>query len=397
MLSAKDVPIELYREAASKNDDSDRRAFATFAIRSESERSLRASIALAQSEPGIPAHPDNFDADPWLLNTQTGLVDLRTCEIAAHAREAMCSQICGTGYEPGIRSELWERCLETWLPDRDVRSFVKRSVGYTLIGATLEQVIFILWGDGANGKSVFVEVIRKVLGSYALHTPADTLISNRGSGIPNDIARLKGARFVSASESGENRLLAEAKVKALTGGDTITARFMRGEFFEFEATFAIWISTNHKPVIRGQDDGIWRRIRLIPFNSTIPKGQRDSKLQLRLESELPAILTWAVEGCLEYQRRGLDAPAAVTAATDDYRRESDLFGDFLDDRCVIGTGRFATSRQLHDDYRNWAKTVGVHADSKTAFGKRLSERGFTQRKHGGERGWAGLSLDPLDT
>ena len=388
---AKDVPRDLYQAAAGAETDDGRTASAKWAYRTEAEVRLRALISLAQSE--LPASPDDFDADPWILNTTREMVDLRSGDSFRHAREEMCSKVAGSYFDPTIRSELWEQCLATWLPDPEVRAFVKRAVGYSLIGSVTEQALLIVWGSGANGKSVFLETIRAALGDYALQTPAETLISNRSTGIPNDVARLKGARFVSASESDENRRLAEAKVKALTGGDTISARFMRAEWFDFVPTFTVWLSTNHKPIVRGSDEGIWRRIKLIPFTVTIPEGERDGQLQERLRAELPAVLAWAVEGCLEYQKRGLDSPQGVTGATDDYRRESDVFGEFLEERCIVEPGRFTTAAALYEAYRIWMKAAGEEPVTKTALGKRLTERGFDKRKGpGGHRGWDGIAV-----
>ncbi|MEZ4330424.1 MAG: phage/plasmid primase, P4 family [Myxococcota bacterium] len=394
MRRAKDVPRDLYACAAVVKGDEARRELAAHARSSESEHRLRAMCSLAQSEPGIPAAPDEFDSDPWTLNTPKGLADLRTGELAPHSRDAMCSKVTGAGFEPGARSELWERCLERWLPDADVRAFVQRAVGLSLIGEVLESVLLILFGAGANGKSVFMETVRSALGDYALQTPAETLIANRRSSIPNDVARLRGARLVSASESEENRHLAEAKVKALTGGDTISARFMRAEWFEFRPTFTVWLLTNHKPVVRGSDEGIWRRIRLVPFTVTIPESERDGTLLERLRAELPAVLAWAVEGCLDYRRIGLTPPSPVVLATDEYRRESDLFGEFLDERCTVEPGRFASSRALYDAFREWAKAAGEESMTRTAFGKKLTERGFDKaRAPGGGRGWGGISVN----
>lgn len=392
MRRAKDVPRDLYQAAAVASNDDERKALASWARQTESEGRLRALISLAQSEPGIPAAPDDFDAEAWALNTPKGLVDLHTGELAPHERVAMCSKITGASYAPGIRSELWERCVERWLPDPDVRGFVQRAVGLSLIGDVLENVLLIPWGGGANGKSVFRETVSAALGEYALQTPSETLISNRSTSIPNDVARLKGARFVSASESDENRRLAEAKVKALTGGDTISARFMRAEWFDFKPTFTVWLLTNHKPLIRGSDEGIWRRIRLIPFTVTIPEKERDRRLQERLRAEISGVLGWAVEGCLEYQRRGLDAPDAVMVATETYRRESDIFGEFLDERCTVEYRRFVSSDALYESYREWAKAAGEDPITKTAFGRKLTERGFDRGKQGGHRGWLGIAL-----
>jgi len=387
--------MDLYREAAEIPDTAKREKVATQARRTESEKSLKSLISLAQSD--IPANPDDFDPDPWVLNTPKGIVDLKTGEIGPHSREAMCSKVTGVGFEPGARSEFWEQCLDTWLPDPGVRSFVKRAVGYSLIGDIFEEILLIAWGSGGNGKSKFFETVRMALGDYATHTPAETLVSNRSGGIPNDVARLKGARFVTASESEENRRLAEAKIKALTGGDMIAARFMKAEWFEFKPTFTLWLWTNHKPIISGQDDGIWRRIRLIPFDAKIPEAKRDGHLLEKLRGELPAVLAWAVEGCLEYQDRGLDPPSGVKDATDTYQRESDVFGEFLEERCLVKPGLFATSEGLYAAYRDWSKAAGEDTVTKTAFGKKLTERGFDSAKAGGNRGRGGIALRGLDT
>jgi putative DNA primase/helicase len=386
--------MDLYRKAAEIAETDSREKVARQARKTESEKSLKSLIALAQSD--VPASPDDFDSDPWALNAPNGIVDLGTGEITPHSREAMCSKVTGVEFVPGARSELWEQCLDTWLPDPEVRDFVKRAVGYSLIGDIFEEVLLIAWGSGGNGKSKFFETIRMALGDYATHTPAETLVSSRSGGIPNDVARLKGARFVTASESEENRRLAEAKVKALTGGDMITARFMKAEWFEFKPTFTLWLWTNHKPIIGGQDDGIWRRIRLIPFDAKIPDEKRDGHLLEKLRSVLPAVLAWAIDGCLEYQKRGLGAPLGVTDATKTYQRESDVFGEFLDERCVEKPGLFATSEGLYTAYREWSKAAGEDAITKTAFGKKLTERGFSREKYGGRRGWVGISLGKLD-
>ncbi len=389
---ATDVSTDLYQQAAGADSEANRKELARHAISTESEKRLRSLVSLAQSLPSIPAGPDEFDADPWVLNTPKGLVDLRTGELSPHDRAAMCSKVTGAGYEPQARSELWERCLETWLPDPEVRAFVQRAVGYSLIGIITEQILLIMWGGGANGKSVLQEILRKAIGDYAMHTPPETLISNHSGGIPNDIARLRGARLVSASESDENRRLAEGRIKALTSGDAIAARFMRAEWFEFVPTFTVWLSTNHKPIIRGQDLGIWRRIKLVPFEVEIPEADRDPYLLQKLETELPAVLAWAIQGCLDYQAIGLNAPEAVEVATADYRRESDVFGEFIEERCEIKAERFATSEGLYLAYQEWAKGAGEKVLTKTMFGKKLNERGFDREKQGGVRGWIGIAL-----
>lgn len=389
---AKSIPIDLLHEAAADPDASRREAIARHAAKTESERSIRAMIHLAKSEPPIPARPDDFDADPLMLNTPKGMIDLQTGEIHSHDRAAMCTRSTGAGYVPGARSELWEKCLETWLPNSEVRSFVQRIVGYSVIGTVTEHILPILYGLGANGKSVFIEAIRRALGEYAAQTPAETLVGSRTTGVPNDVARLKGARFVTASETEENGRLSEGKVKSMTGGDRLIARFMRGEWFEFSPTFTVWLSTNHRPVVQGTDEGIWRRLKLIPFNVRIPEDQRDPELAAKLDRELEGVLAWAVEGALEYQRIGLCPPAAVEAATNEYRRDQDVIGAFIAEECIEDPNGTVSIAELFERFEGWCGRSGEKSGSKRAFGQKLEERGLSKGRSANARIWRGLSL-----
>lgn len=389
---AKSVPIDLMHESAADPDSARREAVAKHSTKTESEKSIRAMINLAKSEPPIPARPDDFDADPWLLNTPKGMVDLQTGEIHPHERAAMCTRSTGVGFVQGARSDLWESCLKTWLPDPEVRAFVGRVVGYSLIGSVTEHILPILYGLGANGKSVFVETIRRALGDYAAQTPAETLVGSRTTGVPNDVARLKGARFVTASETEENGRLSEGKVKSMTGGDRLIARFMRGEWFEFVPTFAVWLSTNHRPVVQGTDDGIWRRLKLIPFNVRIPEDQRDPELAAKLDRELEGVLAWAIEGALEYQQIGLRPPAAVEAATSEYRRDQDVIGAFIADECNEDPNGRVSIKDLFEKFEEWCQRSGEKSGSKRSFGQKLEERGFSKGRSEKARNWRGLTL-----
>jgi putative DNA primase/helicase len=224
-------------------------------------------------------------------------------------------------------------------------------------------------------------------------TSTDTLLVQRNSGIPNDIARLVGARLVSASESEAGRNLAEALVKQMTGGDTISARFLHAEFFDFRPAFKLWFRTNHKPTIRGTDDGIWARIRLIRFTQRIADAERDKQLPARLLAELPGILSWAVQGCLAWQRDGLGMPTDVAKATDEYRKEMDVLGGFLADCCVVGLEHRCTAKDLYTAYTKWAEEGGERALTQKALSLRLIERGFVSAKGtGGTRMWSGLKV-----
>jgi len=258
--------------------------------------------------------------------------------------------------------------------------YVQRAVGYTLTGRTDEQCLFFCYGTGANGKSVFEETLGRLLGEYGTATRTETIMARGSGGIPNDIAALRGARYVSINETADGQRINEPLVKDMTGGDTMSARFMRQEFFTFRPTFKLWIRGNHKPVITGTDYGIWRRIHLVPFTVTIPEAERDPALLDKLRLELPGILRWAVEGCLAWQREGLRPPIVVTHATAQYRREMDVLGTFLEDRCTVRPHGQVSAKSLYRAYRDWCDGAGEHPVNQRRFGIALQERGI-EKEH----------------
>ncbi|MDZ7809989.1 MAG: phage/plasmid primase, P4 family [Arhodomonas sp.] len=284
--------------------------------------------------------------------------------------------------------------MERVLPDREVRAFVKRFAGYALTGSTAEQVLAFMYGTGRNGKSVFIETLAALMGDYHTATRIETLSVTRGGGIPNDVAALAGARLVTVSETPEGSRLNESLVKDLTGGDTITARFLRHEFFQFRPQFKLWVRGNHKPQIRGTDDGIWRRVMLIPFTVQIPEPEVDPTLTEKLRDELPGILQWAIAGCLEWQRQGLRPPATVANAVREYRSEMDTLATFIEERCVIAEHAMASAKALYQDYTQWCEQSGERPVSQTRFGMSLSERGFPKDKGGAANTyhWFGIGL-----
>ena len=389
---AKETVRGIYREASEAQDEGRRKALAQHATRSEAESKVRAMLELAKSE--LPVTPDELDANPWLLNAENGTIDLRSGELREHRREDLITKITPVEYRPDAPAPAWDAFLERVLPGEELRGFVQRAAGYSATGDTSEQCLFINHGTGANGKSTFQEAISAALGDYSMRAPTEMLLAKRAGGIPNDIARLKGARFVAASETEEGRRLAESLVKDLTGQDTITARFMRGEFFDFKPTHKLWLSTNHKPEIRGTDNAIWRRIRLIPWSVTIPPAEQDKKLPVTLRRELPGILAWIVRGCLEWRRKGLQAPDEVRRATVEYRAEMDVLAGFVSECCEEGADFWDYSKDLYDKYKLWCEDNGERTESKRRFGERLRERGYGKDK-GGARGahiWRGLRL-----
>ncbi len=395
---AKATIRDLYREAADL-DDAARQALGKHALRSEAGARLRAMVDLTESEPGIPVHPDELDRDPWLLNVRNGTVNLRTGALRPHERGDLVTKLAAVEYDPAADCPTFLAFLDRIMAGNEgLIRFLQRAAGYSLTGDTSERVLMILHGEGRNGKSTFLEVLRSILGDYAIRTPTDTLMAKRENGIPNDVAALRGARFVSASEADEGRRLAEATIKDLTGGDTISARFMRGEFFNFAPEFKLWLGTNHKPGIRGTDQAIWDRIRLVPFTVRIPDSEQDKRLREKLLAEASGILTWALEGCLDWQRDGLGEPQEVTEATAGYRAEMDVLGAFLDDRCVCHEHAQVSAKALYAAYQAWCDETGEKPLTQQATGRRLTERGFDSAQLGKSRTrtWLGIGLKTDD-
>ena len=389
---AKETVSSIYQEAAAAPNDEARKELGKHATRSEAGARIKEMVDLARSD--VPVMPDELDASPDLLNTESGTIDLRTGELREHRREDLITKIAPTTYRPDAAAPTWEAFLERVLPGEDLRAFVQRAVGYSATGDTSEQCMFINHGGGANGKSTFQEAIAAALGDYAMRAPTEMLLAKRSDGVPNDVARLKGARFVSASETEEGRRLAESRIKDLTGQDTITARFMKAEWFDFAPTHKLWLSTNHKPEIRGTDAAIWRRIRLVPWTVSIPPAEQDKKLPIALRHELAGILAWVVRGCLQWRREGLQAPDEVRKATGEYRAEMDVLAGFLVECCEQDTGHWEYAKDLYECYKRWCDENGERPEPQRKFGGRLGERGF-QRDRGGSRGagiWRGVRL-----
>ncbi len=387
---AKETVRGIYQEAAEAGDEDRRKALAKHAARSESADKIRAMLELARSE--LPVAPDELDADPMVLNAKNGTIDLRTGELREHRREDLITKLAPAEYRPDAEAPAWGAFLERVLPDEELRGFVRRAAGYSASGDTSEQCLFINHGVGANGKSTFHEAAAAALGDYAMRAPTDMLLARRSGAVPNDVARLKGARFVSAAETEDGRRLAESLVKDLTGQDTITARFMRAEFFDFKPTHKLHLSTNHKPEIRGTDAAIWRRIRLVPWTVTIPPAEQDKKLSEKLRGELAGVLAWIVRGCVEWRHEGLKAPDAVRKATGAYRSEMDVIGAFIEDCCVLRPDASALATPLYVAYKEWCEESGEPIEKQRRFGMRLTERGLRREKVGGVYKWYGIGL-----
>ena len=376
---------KIHKEAEKAPDARDRKDIAKHAMQSESEARIRAMISLARSDENIAVLPEEMDLDPWLLNCLNGTVDLKTGKLLSHDRQVLITKLAPVQFDENAQCPLWLSFLNRIMNGNDnLISFLQRAVGYSLTGDTSEQCLFIFYGAGANGKSTFLQTINSMLGDYATQTPTETLLVKQKGAIPNDVARLKGARFVTASEAENGQRLAESLIKQMTGGDTISARFLHQEWFDFDPTHKIFLGTNHKPVINGTDEAIWRRIRLVPFEVTIPEPERDRNLIHKLEDELPGILAWAVKGCLQWQEEGLGIPEEVKVATQSYRCEMDILADFISDCCTIDESASVAVKDLYEAYRRWCDLNGEKALKKPSLARKLQDKGFlTVRGSGG--------------
>ena len=392
---AKETVRAIREEAADQDDEKQQKSLMKWALKSEAESKVNSMITLARSEPGIPVSPDDLDADPWLLCVSNGTVDLRTGELREHRRDDLITKWTPIAYDQRAVCPQWLAFLDTIMAGKEsLVGFLQRTAGYSLSGSTAERALFFLYGVGANGKSTFLETIKAMMGDYAMRTPTETLLAKQDGAIPNDVARLKGARFVSASEAEEGKRLAESLVKSLTGGDTISARFMRGEWFDFKPEFKLWLATNHKPIIRGTDKGIWDRIRLIPFEVRIPDEQQDKELPKKLMEELEGILAWAVQGCLDWRASGLGMPEEVRSAVAMYRTEMDILASFMNDRCVVMESAKASAKDIFESYKAWCEASGEKPMTQRMLGMRLKDRGFENRRAGaaGNFMWFGIGV-----
>jgi len=349
---------------------------------------------LARADRRHAATTEEWDADPWLLNTPGGVVDLKTGRQRPHDRADRMTKI--TTATPRGECPKWTSFLaDITGGDVELQSYLQRMVGYCLTGVTSAHALFFLYGTGANGKSVFANVISTILGDYAATAPMDTFVEARGDRHPTDLAGLRGARFVTAIETEQGRRWNESKVKAITGGDKISARFMRQDFFEFFPHFKPVIVGNHKPAIRNIDEAMKRRMHLIPFTVTIPPEKRDGRLTEKLLAERDGILAWAVAGCLAWQREGLNPPACVQAATDEYFEAEDAIGQWIEERCLLANTHRESVSDLFADWREWAERAGEYVGSIKRFSELMATRKFEKcRLTGGARGIAGITLRP---
>lgn len=359
---ADEICEDIKKEALNIPDEDLQEQMLKFAKRTASSNAKEAMIRECQHLYDVPASPEMFDGYTDFLNCQNGIVNLRNGELIPHDSSFMMSKICNAEYDVKHKSpKMWLKFLDDITDgDKDLQEYIQKCVGYSISGSNAEQCSYFLYGMGNNGKSTFLDTIADLLGSYAATTQPDTIMMQSkfaGGGANSDIARLKSARFVACEEPTEGIRLNEGLLKQLTGGSKVTCRFLYGDEFEYTPEFKIWMATNHKPVIRGTDLGIWRRIKLIPFEVTIPPEKVDKHLKYKLRQEFPQILAWAVDGCMKWQKEGINDPACVTEATKDYKQEMDLIAGFMEQCIVIDytSDEKIMASDLFMLYSNWAK------------------------------------------
>jgi putative DNA primase/helicase len=358
-----------------------------------SAKTVNAITQLARADRRHAAITDQWDTNIWLLNTPTGAIELPAGRLRSHDREDYVTKIAAAA--AGGSCPLWLQFLDRIMGgDGELVGYLQRVAGYALTGSTREHALFFCYGKGANGKGVFINTMKAVLGDYAAVAPMETFLASNTDRHPTDLAGLRGARLVCAQEVQEKRRWDAVKIKALTGGDPISARFMRQDFFTYVPEFKLLLAGNHKPGLAGVDEAWRRRFNLIPFSVTIPKADRDLDLFDKLKAEWPGILQWAVEGCRLWAERGLDPPAAVVEATEAYFAEQDSVGRWIEEECGILSVYSETLAHLFASWKAWCERAGLHPGTNTRLSDALDERGFQRIRigHDRERGFAGIAL-----
>lgn len=367
-------------------------ARASWAKASESRSVIFSSLALAENLLAIPA--DSLDASRYLVGCPAGVLDLSLCAVRPHQQGDRITKRIACDYDSAARAPTWERFVhEIMGGSSELSDYLQTLCGYVLSGERGEHLLPVFHGTGANGKSTFLSTLQALMGDYAGTAAPGLLISRNGTDHPTGLASLQGKRLVVVSETGESGKLNEEQVKQLTGGDRISARRMRQDFYEFDPTHLIVLQTNHKPRVTGTDEGIWRRVKLIPFNVTIPPERRDATLGAKLLAELPGILAWMVEGWRKYKAHGFKEPQAVKVATAEYRSASDHVGAFIEDRCNVGPTLSVNVGVLYVTYKGWCAENGEYPLTQRALGLRLAERpGLSQGRSAHARAWRGLGI-----
>lgn len=360
------------------DDEKKQEAYLKWAIKTAGSKMKSNMLIEAQHIPGIPVGANDFDIQDDLINCENGIVNLRNGEIIPHNPSYMMSKISYSAYDNKSKKkpEKWLEFLKDITNgDEDLQNYLQKAVGYSLSGSAKEQCLFFCFGNGNNGKSTFLNVITDIAGTYSLNMQSESIMIKKNTGAVNtDIARLNGSRFVTVAEPEENVRLNEQLIKQMTGGEQLTARFLYGNEFQFNPIFKLWIGTNHKPIIRGTDDGIWRRVVLIPFTVKIPNEKIDKNLSWKLRKELPLIMKWAVDGCILWQKEGLKKPTCIQKSSDEYRQEMDVLSKFVEDCVKVDDKNKIKAGDLYHIYQKWAIENNEYEMTNQKFGKEFVKR-----------------------
>ena len=383
------------KAAANLTDKEESKKEFGWALASEDRHRLDAALRIAKSLPPIAEPGTGWDADPWLFGVANGILNLRTGTLRPMTQEDRITKFSPIRFDPSERCPRFERFVtEVFLGDTDMTDYLQKAGGYSLTGSVREQCMFVAYGSGRNGKTTLLEILLHVLGDYGEDLSVSVLEVKRNGNMAGEAVNLPGARFVKSVEIREGRRLDEARIKALTGGDTISVRPLYRNSFSFQPTHKLWLAVNHKPVITDSSPAMWRRIRLFPFTRAFDGMQDDKELPEKLKAEASGILNWLIQGCLAWQREGLRTPAKVEEATREYERESDSIGPFLEDCCIVDSAESVTSADLWGAYQDWAKRTGAVPLSRSAIADRLKRRGHKSEESGHDkrRVWRGLAL-----
>lgn len=379
-------------EAMLTSNQKERRALLKWQKTSENAGRIAAMITLAQSEAELVVHVADLDQHPKLLNCRNGTLDLQTFELRPHRRKDLLTQKIPVSYDPTAECPEWLKFLGRVLGGSDeVMRFVQRAVGYSLTGEMTAQCFFLLYGGGQNGKSTFLNTLREMFGDYGYPAAFHTFLHQQHGEMRNDLAALRGKRFVTAIEAESGERLSESVIKSITGGDPITARYLHREYFSYIPQCKIWMGVNDKPTIRSTGRGIWRRLHPIAFTVEIPDTEVDQELPEKLRREWPGILRWALEGCRQWRAAKLAPPLEVQKAKAEYREEMDVLGPFISECCEVGPDYKITAAAIYQKYKSHCDRNGEKPWAQRTFGLALKQRGFKPDKDGdGTRYWRGV-------
>lgn len=385
-----DADIQYVEQHSSSSEEAERLVakLNSAAHRDGVERWLRGMVAIDDH---------TLDSNPTLLNCQNGILDLETGKLYEHKPDYRMTRITNANYEPDAKSQFWNDFLNVVFEgNQEVIRFVQKSLGYSITGDRSERCIFIAWGQGMNGKSTLLEAIHQVIGDYALKTPSETILAGKHQGIPNDVAHLSRRRLVYCSESGGQRWLSESRVKELTGDNVMRARFLYGEWHDVIVSFKIWMMTNNKPKLSPNDEAIWDRIRLVPFNVRIPQEKRIpiTKIREMVQKDAGGILSWLIEGYKMWREEGIGTCSVVSDATQQYRIENDPVERFIEEMCRRDAEHKTKGESLFKVYDQWARSCNEYPLRRQEFYRSLEIKGFTKTNiHGGYVAWQGIRLN----